>query len=176
MGCPTAVRSARRLWIVAGAMGCFLLAAGLETGRAQVVLDGKFGTSGALAGPNYNITAGMGATRGNNLFQSFSQFSLKSGDVATFTGPASIQNILSRVTGGSPSSIDGTIRSDIAGATFFFINPNGIIFGPKAAIDVSGSFAASSANRACRGFRPRPGFPQVERRKRCGNAFERLEL
>jgi filamentous hemagglutinin family protein len=146
MGCPTSARSTRPLWIVVGAMGCFLLAAGLENGRAQVVLDGKFGTSGALAGPNYNITAGMGATRGNNLFQSFSQFSLKSGDVATFTGPANIQNILSRVTGGSPSSIDGTIRSDIAGANFFFINPNGIIFGPKAAIDVSGSFTASTAN------------------------------
>jgi hypothetical protein len=50
------------------------------------------------------------------------------------------------VTGGSPSSIDGTIRSDIAGANFFFINPSGILFGPNAVVDVSGSFAASSAN------------------------------
>ena len=105
MGCPTSARSTRPLWIVVGAMGCFLLAAGLETGRAQVVLDGKFGTSGALAGPNFNVTSGMGATRGNNLFHSFTQFNLKAGDVASFTGPANIQNILSRVTGGSPSSI-----------------------------------------------------------------------
>ena len=116
------------------------------TGFAQVVLDGKFGTSGALAGPNYNITANLGATRGNNLFHSFAQFDLAAGDVATFTGPANIQNILCRVTGGSASSINGTISSGIAGANFFFINPNGIVFGPNAALNVSGSFAASTAN------------------------------
>ena len=87
-----------------------------------------------------------GLTRGNNLFHSFSQFDLKAGDVATFSGPANIQNILSRVTGGSPSSIDGTIRSGIAGANFFFINPSGVVFGPNASIDVSGAFAVSTAN------------------------------
>lgn len=123
-----------------------LLAGGRGSGHAQVVLDGKFGTSGAVAGPNYGITAGMGATRGNNLFHSFTQFNLAAGDVATFTGPANIQNILSRVTGGAASSIDGTIRSDIAGANFFLINPSGIIFGPNASVDVSGSFAASTAS------------------------------
>src|SRR5882724_9806541 len=138
--------STSRLWIIAGGMGYILLAAGLETSRAQVVLDGKFGSTGPLAGPNYDISAGLGSTRGNNLFHSFSQFDLKSGDVATFTGPANIQNILSRVTGGSASSIDGTIRSGIAGANFYFINPSGVVFGPNAAVDVSGSFAVSTAN------------------------------
>ena len=111
---------------------------------AQIVLDGKFGSSGTLSGPNYTITPGMGATRGNNLFHSFSQFNLQSGQSANFTGPANIQNILSRVTGSSPSSINGTISSDIPGANFFFINPNGVIFGPKAAVNVSGSFAVST--------------------------------
>lgn len=123
-----------------------LVAAGRGTGHAAVVLDGKFGTSGALSGPNYGITASMGAIRGNNLFHSFSQFDLNAGDVAAFSGPANIQNILSRVTGGSPSSINGTIRSDIAGANFFFINPNGVMFGPNAAVNVLGSFAVSTAN------------------------------
>ncbi len=122
------------------------MAVGMKPILGQVVLDGKVGTSGPVAGPNYNITAAMGATRGNNLFHSFTQFDLKAGDVATFSGPANLQNILSRVTGGSASSIDGTIRSDIAGANFFLINPSGIIFGPKAAVNLSGSFAASTAN------------------------------
>ena len=63
-----------------------LFKAGSTTSSAQVVLDGKFGTSGALSGPNYAITAAMGSVRGNNLFQSFSQFNLVSGDVATFSG------------------------------------------------------------------------------------------
>jgi filamentous hemagglutinin family protein len=123
-----------------------LVAAGRGVGHAAVVLDGKFGTSGALTGPNYGITASMGAIRGNNLFHSFSQFDLNAGDVAAFSGPANIQNILSRVTGGSPSSINGTIRSDIAGANFFLINPSGVMFGPNAAVNVSGSFAVSTAN------------------------------
>lgn len=135
---------ARPLFI--GGLTWLLLAAGRGTGPAQVVLDGKFGTSGALAGPNYTITAAMGRVKTDNLFQSFAQFNLAAGEVATFTGPANIKNILSRVTGGSPSSINGTIRSDIAGANFFFINPNGVIFGPNASVDVSGSFAASTAN------------------------------
>lgn len=117
------------------------------TGFAQVVLDGKFGASGPVTGPNYNITESMGAVRGNNLFHSFSQFNLSAGEVAAFSGTTKgIQNILARVTGGGASSINGTIRSEIVGANFFFINPNGVVFGPNAAIDVSGSFAASTAN------------------------------
>src|SRR5947207_2086962 len=84
----------------------------------QVTLDGSFGTSGALAGPNYAIPASVGKTVGNNLFHSFGQFSLSQGDVATFSGPSNIQNILTRVTGGSVSSIDGTIQSTIPGANF----------------------------------------------------------
>src|SRR5579859_258730 len=118
----------------------------LETARAQVVLDGSFGSRGSLAGPNYNITAALGLTRGNNLFQSFSFFNLQAGDVATFSGPANIQNILARVTSGRVSSIDGTIRSGIAGANFYFINPGGVIFGPNSSVDVSGAVAVSTAN------------------------------
>src|SRR4029434_7767316 len=117
--------------------------AGMSAG--QVVLDGKFG-SGALAGPNYNITAKMGAIHGNNLFHSFAQFNLAACEVAAFSGPDNIRNILSRVTGGSPSLIDGTIRSEIPGANFFFLNPNGVMFGPNAALDVSGAFSATSAH------------------------------
>ncbi len=129
-----------------GLWSLLLLAGSFTSSPAQVVLDGKFGTSGALAGPNIGVTAEMGTTRGNNLFHSFTQFDLKAGDVANFSGPASIQNILSRVTGGKASSINGTIRSEITGANFFFINPGGVIFGPKATVDVSGSFAASTAD------------------------------
>ncbi|HVK57706.1 MAG TPA: filamentous hemagglutinin N-terminal domain-containing protein, partial [Candidatus Kapabacteria bacterium] len=113
---------------------------------AQVVLDGKFGTSGALTGPQYQIPQEAGSVRGNNLFHSFQQFDLGANDVASFSGAANIQNILARVTGGNASSIDGTIRSEISGANFFFINPQGVIFGPNARVDVSGSFAFSSAD------------------------------
>src|SRR6266513_353801 len=111
-----------------------------------VVLDGSFGTHGALPGPNFMITAPMGKQVGGNLFQSFSQFNLNNSQSATFTGPSNVQNILARVTSGSPSSIDGTVRSDIQGANLFFMNPAGVIFGQHAQLNVSGSFAITTAN------------------------------
>src|SRR6202140_3747617 len=91
-------------------------------GQGHVVLDGTMGTSGALSGPNFNITANLGRTVGNNLFHSFSQFDLVSGDVATFSGPMNIRNVIARVTGGSASSINGTIdSSSLRSANFFLI-------------------------------------------------------
>jgi filamentous hemagglutinin family protein len=101
-----------------------------------------------LSGPDYNITADLGKIVGKNLFQSFSQFNLVNGEVATFSGPVNvnIQNILARVTGGSASSIDGTIQSSIQGANLFFINPFGVLFGSHAQVNVSGSFAVTSAS------------------------------
>lgn len=108
-----------------------------------VVLDGSFGASGALPGPNYVITAGMGRQVGPNLFHSFNSFNLTSAESATFTGPANVQNILARVTGG-PSSIDGTINSNIAGANLFLLNPAGVMFGPNAHVNVTGSFAVGT--------------------------------
>ena len=85
-----------------------------------VVLDGSFGTRGPLPGPNFMITANLGRLVNTNLFQSFSQFNLNNSQSATFTGPSNVQNILARVTSGSPSSIDGTINLSIPGANLFF--------------------------------------------------------
>ncbi|HUJ11123.1 MAG TPA: filamentous hemagglutinin N-terminal domain-containing protein [Verrucomicrobiae bacterium] len=120
----------------------------LAAGQAQIVrdntLDNHKGES--LAGPNFDITADYGRIIGNNLFHSFSQFDLVNGDVATFSGPANIHNILSRITGPNASSIDGTIRSTIDGANLFFLNPHGVIFGQHAQVDVKGSFLVTSAH------------------------------
>lgn len=127
----------------------FVGAALLATAVCQaghVTLDNSFNHGGPLAGPNYAIPDTVGRTVGNNLFHSFSQFSLDTGDVATFTGPANIHNVISRVTGGSASTIDGTIQCTIAGANFFLINPFGVMFGPNAKVDVSGSFAVTTAD------------------------------
>jgi filamentous hemagglutinin family protein len=112
---------------------------------AQVVLDGSLGRGGAVAGPGFAITADLGRRAGANLFHSFSQFNLANGQVATFSGPAEVANVISRVTGGA-SSIDGVLRSTIDGASFFLFNPAGVAFGPHAAIDVGGAFHVSSAH------------------------------
>jgi len=115
--------------------------------QAEVVLDGSLGTSGALPGPDYLIQPEFGQQRGANLFHSFSDFNLSSTESATFTGPATINNVISRITGGSPSSINGLVRSSIESADLYLINPNGLIFGDSASFDVNGSVHLSSAEQ-----------------------------
>ena len=104
------------------------------------------GAAGSLTGPDYAITADLGTQAGPNLFHSFSFFDINSGESATFSGPDSINNIFSRVTGGSASLIDGLLRSDIPAADLYLLNPAGVIFGPDASIDISGSFHVSTAD------------------------------
>jgi filamentous hemagglutinin family protein len=123
-----------------------LLLALLGRGHAQITLDGSLGPQQTLTGPNYRIDATVGQIRGGNLFHSFGHFNLSQGEIATFTGPNTITNILSRVTGGRPSTIDGTIRSQIPGADLYLLNPSGVMFGPNASLDVSGSFHVSTAH------------------------------
>ena len=81
---------------------------------AQISTDGTLGQSINLPGPNFQITPDLGQQHGPNLFHSFRDFNLSSQESATFSGPSSVQNILSRVTGGNPSHIDGLFRSTIS--------------------------------------------------------------
>jgi filamentous hemagglutinin family protein len=113
--------------------------------KAEVTLDGTLGRGGSLPGPDYLIGAELGQQRGGNLFHSFRDFNLNLNESATFSGPNTVQNVISRVTGGNPSNIDGLIRSTIPNADMYFINPYGIMFGPNALLDVQGSFHASTA-------------------------------
>ncbi len=114
--------------------------------HAEVTLDGTLGSRLALDGPDYAIGAELGQQHGSNLFHSFGKLNLNSNESATFSGPDSISNVISRVTGGTPSSIDGAIRSLIPEADVYLINPAGLMFGPNATLDVQGSFHASSAD------------------------------
>jgi filamentous hemagglutinin family protein len=86
-----------------------------------------------------------GTTRGANLFHSFSQFNILENNTAYFANPVGIENILTRVTGNTPSNIFGTLGVD-GFANLFFLNPNGIVFGANARLDVGGSFFATTAD------------------------------
>ena len=116
--------------------------------QAQIIPDTT------LAGENSRVRSvdsltdviEQGATRGNVLFHSFDQFSIGEGRRAYFSNPEGIESILSRVTGSNRSDIFGTLGV-LGDANLFFLNPNGIVFGPNARLDVSGSFIASTGDR-----------------------------
>ena len=92
---------------------------------AQITLDGTLGRTGDLPGPHYQIGADLGQPHGGNLFHSFRDFNLQSHESATFSGPTNVQNIISRVTGGNPSSIDGTLALNYSKRGHVFSQPCG---------------------------------------------------
>ncbi|NJM87740.1 MAG: filamentous hemagglutinin N-terminal domain-containing protein [Hydrococcus sp. RU_2_2] len=119
--------------------------------HSNIEPDRTLGSQRSIVKPNVNINGipsdriSGGARRGANLFHSFREFNINEGRGAYFTNPAGVENILSRVTGTNPSNILG--RLGVLGkANLFLINPNGIIFGQNASLNVQGSFVASTAN------------------------------
>jgi filamentous hemagglutinin family protein len=118
----------------------------LSVSRAQITIDGSLGPAGALPGPNYVVPADKGQIRGANLFHSFGEFNVQTKESVTFKGPNTIVNIVARVTGGAQSYLDGRLRSDIKGANFYLLNPNGLMFGPNATLSMIGSFYVSTGD------------------------------
>jgi len=95
-------------------------------------------------GPNSDRIDG-GALRGSNLFHSFSEFNISDSNSVYFANPAGVENIFNRITSETPSEIFGTLGVD-GDANLFLLNPNGILFGPNASLDINGSFVATTAD------------------------------
>ena len=111
---------------------------------AQIASDNTTNTKVQTNGNIDRITGGIES--GNNLFHSFEQFSLATDRIADFDHGLKIENIFSRVTGGSISEIDGLIKTQ-GKANLFLLNPAGIVFGANARLDLGGSFIATTSDR-----------------------------
>jgi filamentous hemagglutinin family protein len=122
-----------------------------DSASAQLIPDATLGNESSVITPNVDINGlasdqiDGGATRGANLFHSFGQFNVGEGSGLYFSNPTGIERILTRVTGGNSSNILGTLGV-LGNADLFLINPNGIIFGSNARLDLRGSFIGSTAS------------------------------
>ncbi|MCJ8282274.1 MAG: filamentous hemagglutinin N-terminal domain-containing protein, partial [Rivularia sp. ALOHA_DT_140] len=115
--------------------------------QAQLLPDNTLGKENSVTLPINSLEDKIngGAIRGNNLFHSFKEFNIDSGRSVYFNNPSQIQNILTRVTGSNQSQILGKLGV-LGNANLFLINPNGIIFGKDASLDINGSFVGSTAS------------------------------
>jgi filamentous hemagglutinin family protein len=134
------------VWLVPLFTGGAILVSG-HCVFAQITPDDTLGAERSLVranGDREQIDGGV--VRGNNLFHSFRAFNIRTGQSVYFQNPAGIENIIGRITGRSPSHIRGTLGVSGGNANLFLLNPNGIIFGPNARLDVGGSFVSTTAN------------------------------
>ncbi|GEM_PF-375208 len=114
---------------------------------AQTITPANDGTNTNINVNNnqININGGTLSSDGANLFHSFTQFGLTSGQIANFLSNPNINNILGRITGGNPSFINGLIQVTGGNSNLFLMNPAGLIFGNNASLNVPADFTATTA-------------------------------
>jgi filamentous hemagglutinin family protein len=123
-----------------------ILINGSKKAYAQIAPDNSLPDNSSVIQKGLIQEINSGTTRGDNLFHSFSRFSVSPGQTAYFNNIDSVKNIIGRITGNDVSVISGILKAN-GNASLFLLNPNGIIFGQGASLNIGGSFFATTANR-----------------------------
>jgi filamentous hemagglutinin family protein len=124
---------ARRLPYALALLAPGLALAGPSGGQ---VVAGQVG----ISTPNVNTTVINQGSQ--SAIINWQQFNVGSSEYVTFNQPNASAAVLNRIVGGSASEILGTIS---ANGRVFLINPQGVIFGKSATVDV-GSLVATTMN------------------------------
>ena len=130
-----------------------------------VSMAGPPGSPTSISGPNINLTTpapgghewvvgeNPGERAGSNLIHIFDRFDLDSLDAAnpdnvTFDALQPTNNVINAIQDAQGSWINGGIKSgtNTGTANFYFLNPNGIVIGANAKLDIDGTFYASTAD------------------------------
>ncbi|MEZ4327078.1 MAG: filamentous hemagglutinin N-terminal domain-containing protein [Polyangiales bacterium] len=116
----------------------------------------------SLTGPAFAVDESNGAVVGNTLYLSFGTLSLGATESLVIDGPATVEHVVVRVTGGSATQLDGPVTVSIAGASLILTNPAGITVGAGGLFTVPGDLVLTTADyvRASSGDRFQvPPFP-----------------
>lgn len=117
----------------------------VANGQSIVVEPNSTNTQVDYSNNEYDIQGGALSEDGSNLFHSFNEFNLNTGETANFIDEVDTQNILGSVTGGRASFIDGLLQVVGSDANLYLLNPAGIFFGANARLNLLGSFTATTA-------------------------------
>ncbi|EDY2803904.1 filamentous hemagglutinin N-terminal domain-containing protein [Salmonella enterica subsp. enterica] len=117
--------------LIAGLLPAMVLAADLPTGGQIVGGQGSISTSGNQMTIHQQT---------QNLATNWHSFDIGKNNTVQFIQPDSSSVALNRVTGASGSQIMGTLK---ANGQVFILNPNGVLFGKDARVNVAGLVAST---------------------------------